>query len=158
MATMQAALFDGQGEMEVREVDRPEVGSGDALIRVRAVGICGSDLQMNVDKTEPDRLPAGHEVAGEVVAIGEGVGLVRAGQSVVAVEIIGHGRACRTCWYCRQGQFIECQNKAPSEGGGFRGVYEAQGDRLLFGAGFAVVGRGGAGGTPGRFGTWSEAG
>ena len=81
MATMQAAFFDGQGEMEVREVDRPEVGPGDALIRVQAVGICGSDLQMNVDKTEPDRLPAGHEVAGEVVAIGEGSGPDHAGQA-----------------------------------------------------------------------------
>ena len=118
MATMQAAFFDGQGEMEVREVDRPEVGPGDALIRVQAVGICGSDLQMNVDKTEPDRLPAGHEVAGEVVAIGEGVDPTMLGKRV-AVEIIGHGRACTMCWYCRQGQFIECLNMAPSEGGGF---------------------------------------
>ena len=118
MAMMKAALFDGQGEMEVREVDRPEVGPGDALIRVQAVGICGSDLQMNVDKTEPDRLPAGHEVAGEVVGIGTAWIPAILGKRV-AVEIIGHGRACTTCWYCRQGQFIECLNKASSEGGGF---------------------------------------
>ena len=118
MAMMQAAFFDGEGEMEVKEIGRPEVGPGDALIRVRAVGICGSDLQMNVDKTKPDRLPAGHEVAGEIVGIGDGVDSAMLGKRV-AVEIIGHGRACTTCWYCRQGQFIECLNMAPSGGGGF---------------------------------------
>ena len=62
MATMRGAFFDGDGGMEVRSIPRPEVGRGDVIVRVRCVGICGSDLQMNVDKTEPDRLPAGHEV------------------------------------------------------------------------------------------------
>ena len=118
MPTMQAAFFDGDGKMEVREIPKPEPGRGDVIVRVRSVGICGSDLQMNVDKTEPDQLPAGHEVAGEIVEIGEGVDSALLGESV-AVEIIGHGRACAECWYCRQGQFRACQNMAPTEGGGF---------------------------------------
>ena len=117
-ATMQGAFFDGAGRMEVREIPKPEPGPGDVIIRVRSVGICGSDLQMNVDKTEPDSLPAGHEVAGEIVEIGEGVAPSALGRPV-AVEIIGHGRACAECWYCRQGQFIQCQAQAPSWGGGF---------------------------------------
>ena len=118
MATMQGAFFDGDGNMEVRELPRPEPGRGDVIVRVRSVGICGSDLQMNVDKTEPDSLPAGHEVAGEIVEIGEDVAPALLGERV-AVEIIGHGRACARCWYCRQGQFRACQDMAPSEGGGF---------------------------------------
>ena len=118
MATMRGAFFDGDGGMEVRDIPRPEVGRGDVVVRVRSVGICGSDLQMNVDKTEPDKLPAGHEVAGEIVEIGEDVDSALLGERV-AIEIIGHGRACTTCWYCRQGQFRACQNMAPSEGGGF---------------------------------------
>ena len=118
MATMQGAFFDGDGKMEVREIPKPEPGRGDVIVRVRSVGICGSDLQMNVDKTEPDQLPAGHEVAGEIVEIGEGVDRALLGENV-AVEIIGHGRACAECWYCRQGQFRACQNMAPAEGGGF---------------------------------------
>ena len=117
-AMMQAAFFDGDGSMELRDMPRPEAGAGDVIVRVRSVGICGSDLQMNVDKTEPDQLPAGHEVAGEIVETGDGVDPALIGQRV-AIEIIGHGRACSTCWYCRQGQFRQCLNMAPSEGGGF---------------------------------------
>ncbi len=118
MTTMQAAFFDGKGRMETREIEKPEPGPGDVVVRVGSVGICGSDLQMNVDKTEPDQLPAGHEVAGEVVEIGDGVDEGLLGRRV-AVEIIGHGRACTTCWYCRQGQFVQCRAMSPSSGGGF---------------------------------------
>ena len=118
MTTMQGAFFDGDGRMEVREIPKPEPGPGDVVIRVRSVGICGSDLQMNVDKTEPDQLPAGHEVAGEIVEIGGGVSPSALGRRA-AVEIIGHGRACADCWYCRQGQFVQCQSQTPSHGGGF---------------------------------------
>ena len=118
MTTMQGAFFDGDGRMEVREIPKPEPGPGDVVLRVRSVGICGSDLQMNVDKTEPDQLPAGHEVAGEIVEIGGGVSPSALGRRA-AVEIIGHGRACADCWYCRQGQFVQCQNQTPTHGGGF---------------------------------------
>ena len=118
MATMRGAFFDGTGRMKVHGTPKPEPGPGDVIVRVRSVGICGSDLQMNADKTEPDRLPAGHEVAGEIVEIGNDVDPALMGECV-AVEIIGHGRACTTCWYCRQGQFRQCLDMAPSEGGGF---------------------------------------
>ena len=118
MATMTAAFFNGRGQMELHDHPRPEAGPGDAVIRVQSTGICGSDLQMNVDKVAPDKMPAGHEVAGEIVEIGDGVDPTLMGKRV-AVEIIGQGRACTTCWYCRQGQFIACQNMAPPESGGF---------------------------------------
>ena len=118
MATMQGAFFDGSGKMEVRELPKPEPGPGEVVVRVRSVGICGSDLQMNVDKTEPDQLPAGHEVAGDVSEIGEGVDPSMLGRPV-AIEIIGHGRACTLCWYCRQGQFVQCRSQGESSGGGF---------------------------------------
>jgi threonine dehydrogenase-like Zn-dependent dehydrogenase len=118
MATMKAALFDGKGHMQLAEFMRPTPGPGDAIIKVRAVGICGSDLQMNADKTRPDAMPAGHEVAGEIVEVGEGVDPALIGQRV-AVETIGHGLACGRCWYCRIGQYRQCLSKAPNEGGGF---------------------------------------
>ena len=73
MATMTAAFFNGMGQMELHDHPRPEAGPGDAVIRVRSTGICGSDLQMNADKDDPDKLPTGHEVAGEIVEIGQGV-------------------------------------------------------------------------------------
>ena len=118
MTTMKAALFDGEGVMRLTELPKPTLGPLDALVRVRAVGICGSDLLMNADKTEPDDLPTGHEVAGEIVEVGEGVDPARIGERV-AVETIGHGRSCGDCWFCRQGQFIQCQHKDDAHGGGF---------------------------------------
>lgn len=118
MAKMTAAFFDGKSSMILGEFDKPEAGPGDAVVRVLATGICGSDLLMNADKTEPDSMPAGHEVAGEIVEIGDGVDPARLGQRV-AIETIGHGLACTLCWYCRQGQFRQCLAKAESEGGGF---------------------------------------
>ena len=118
MTTMKAALFDGKGTMELAEVAKPEPGPGDAIVRIRASGVCGSDLQMNADKTEPDQQPAGHEVAGEVVEVGEGVERSMIGTRV-AIETIGHGRACGGCYYCRIGQYKQCLDMVPVEGGGF---------------------------------------
>jgi len=118
MATMKAAFFDGHSSMMLADIAAPEPGVDDVIIRVRATGICGSDLLMNIDKTEPDQIPFGHEVAGEIVDVGPGADASLVGQRV-AVETIGHGLACASCWYCRQGQFRQCLNKRPNEGGGF---------------------------------------
>ena len=69
MATMDAALFDGRGRMEVHHLPTPEVGPDDALVRVEVCGICGSDFKGYKDRDEPESLPAGHEVAGETVVV-----------------------------------------------------------------------------------------
>ncbi|MDH3599313.1 MAG: zinc-binding dehydrogenase [Candidatus Tectomicrobia bacterium] len=118
MTQMKAAFFDGSSAMTLADIPTPEPGPGDAIIRVRATGICGSDLLMNADKTEPDPVPFGHEVAGEIVEVGAGVDRSCIGQRV-AIETIGHGLACGKCWYCRQGQYKQCVQKAADEGGGF---------------------------------------
>ena len=98
---MKAAFYDGNGKMEVRNYPDPIVGPGEVVVRVRATGICGSDLNMNKSKTESDKVPAGHEVAGEIIEIGEGVSKEVIGNRV-AVEVLGSGRSCNRCWYCRQ--------------------------------------------------------
>ena len=118
MPKMKAAFFDGDDAMMLTDTAAPEPGPEDVVVRVRATGICGSDLLMNADKTEPDAVPFGHEVAGEIVEVGGRVQNSLIGQRV-AVETIGHGLACAQCWYCRQGQFRQCLNKAENEGGGF---------------------------------------
>lgn len=115
---MKAAFYDGNGNMEVRDYPDPVAGPGEAVVRVRASGICGSDLNMNRAKTQADEAPAGHEVAGEVVEVGDGVDRSLVGQRV-AVEVLGSGRACGTCWFCRTGQYTHCADKAPVDGGGF---------------------------------------
>ncbi len=120
MATMIVGLHDGKETVRLAEIERPVPGRGDALIRVRASGICGSDLLMNADKTEPDTRPSGHEVAGEIVEVGAGVDSARIGERV-AVDVLGHGKGCTRCYYCRMGQFRQCRDKAHQEGGGLGG-------------------------------------
>lgn len=115
---MKAAFFDGSGEMIVSDHPDPVPGDYDAIIKVRATGICGSDLLMNNDKTEADELPAGHEVGGEIVEVGKKVDGSYIGRRV-AIETIGQGRACGSCWFCRSGQYRQCTNMAAPEGGGF---------------------------------------
>ena len=115
---MKVALYDGKGTMRRTEVSRPVPGPGDALIRVRAAGICGSDLLDHKNRTTPDRVPTGHEVAGEIFEVGQQVDRGRIGERV-AIEGPDTGLACLKCWYCRMGQYFHCRDKAAWEGGGF---------------------------------------
>ena len=118
MPQMLAALYNGVDTVEIRRIERIAPGPGDALVKVRCEGICGSDLNQYRKLTEPETLPAGHETAGEIVDVGERVDPARIGQRV-AVEVVGHGKACLTCWYCRQGQYRNCTEKSDYAGGGF---------------------------------------
>ena len=118
MGTMKAGLYDGEGAMQLADVARPKPGPGDIVARVRCTGVCGSDLLNYHQNTTPETLPAGHEVAGEIAEIGEGVDPGLVGRRV-AIDNVGHGRACGSCWYCRSGQYVQCTDQAPPEGGGY---------------------------------------
>lgn len=116
--TMMAALHDGKTTMWVREIQTPSPGPGDALVQVRCVGICGSDLYNYGANRTPETFPGGHEFAGEIVEVGEGVDGARVGERV-AVDGFGHGHACLDCWYCRMGQYRHCTNRTPDGPAGF---------------------------------------
>ena len=118
MRTMKAALHDGAGTMRLAELPYPDPTPGAVVVRVRASGICGSDLYFYGIRKEPETSPGGHEVAGEIVELGADVHGLRVGDRV-SVEGVGLGRACGRCWYCRQGQYVQCMDQGPSTGGGF---------------------------------------
>ena len=82
----------------------PQIGPGELLMRVEASGICGSDL---LEWYRRDRAPLvlGHEVAGEIVAVGEGVGRYRVGDRISAA----HHVPCNTCHYCLKGHHTVCE-------------------------------------------------
>ena len=71
---MKAAIFKGPYEFEICERDVPKPGDHEVLIRIRAVGICGSDIHPyrgnGLDRREPGII-MGHEAAGDVVEIGD---------------------------------------------------------------------------------------
>ncbi|MDA1189146.1 MAG: zinc-binding dehydrogenase [Chloroflexi bacterium] len=118
MTTMKAALYQGDRKLKVRDIPKPALGPGQVTVKVRAEGVCGSDLLLWWDKKEPEERPAGHEVSGEIVEVGKGVSKDRIGEHV-AIDILGMGLNCNVCWYCRQGQTIHCTNKKPDTGGGY---------------------------------------
>jgi threonine dehydrogenase-like Zn-dependent dehydrogenase len=115
---MKAAFYDGKGHMEIKDYPDPTPNTGEVVVNIKSTGICGSDLNMNKSKNSADQDPSGHEVAGEIVSVGKGVSEEVIGKRV-AVEVLGSGRACNKCWYCRQGQYTHCSNKEGSSSGGF---------------------------------------
>ena len=117
MATMKAALHNGNGAVDIVDAPLPEVGPGEVVVRVRCAGICGTDLNRYAANNTPETLPSGHEVAGEVVEVGPGAEGWRIGDRV-AIDTLAQGRGCGRCWHCLRGQYNTCQNKG-GEGGGF---------------------------------------
>jgi L-iditol 2-dehydrogenase len=106
--SMLAAYFTGKEEVSVRQADTPAPGPGQVLVRVRACGICGTDLHFYHGELPalPDFSP-GHEFAGEIAALGEGVRGFAEGERVAAEPIIRCGR----CSYCLIGQYHLCPKR-----------------------------------------------
>jgi L-iditol 2-dehydrogenase len=106
---MIAAVFDGPGTLEVREVDTPAVGPGEVLVKVGANTVCGTDLRvLRGEKTAGISPPAiiGHEVAGHVAEVGGGVGGFEVGVPVVITPMI----PCLRCFYCKRDMENVCEN------------------------------------------------
>jgi 2-desacetyl-2-hydroxyethyl bacteriochlorophyllide A dehydrogenase len=103
---MQAVAF--QAPYEVALVDKPEPelqAPDDAIVRVTATGVCGSDLHIFHGRVQIEPgFTIGHEYVGEVVAAGDGVTSVAVGDRVLGCFQC----ACGTCWFCRHGLFHKC--------------------------------------------------
>jgi S-(hydroxymethyl)glutathione dehydrogenase/alcohol dehydrogenase len=96
-----AVLTKQGGPLEVREISLGDPGPGQVKVRVHAAGVCHSDLSL-ANGTLLQETPAvlGHEGAGVVVSVGEGVSRVSAGDHVV----LNWAPACRECWFCEHGE------------------------------------------------------
>ena len=117
---MRAALYFGRQDLRLMEVAEPEPGAGEVKLRVRYNGICGSDLLEYFDgpvttRSTPHPLTGvqnpvimGHELCGEVVALGAGVDDLEIG-TLVAVEPV---ETCGHCLYCGLGQYNHCPELA----------------------------------------------
>jgi NADPH2:quinone reductase len=105
---MKAAFIVDKSKIEFKEIETPSVDGNDVLVKVRAMGICGTDLHFlrGVRKVAFPHL-SGHEASGEVVATGPLVDAISVGDRV-AIDPNIH---CGQCWYCRRGRFNLCQNK-----------------------------------------------
>ena len=94
-----------QRGVSLQEVPQPEFSSYEVLIKVKAVGICGSDVRI-YNEVIPGRkkIIIGHELAGEIVDMGEKVHGFKKGDRVATAICIG----CASCRYCRKGYFNLC--------------------------------------------------
>lgn len=106
---MRSAMLVEPCRIELKDVPTPEPGPGEVLIRVKAVGICGSDVHIFVGRFQAEtRLPTvlGHEFAGEVAALGSGVTGLEVGMRVACAP----DRPCGSCEWCLRGETNVCPN------------------------------------------------
>ncbi|MDO5690818.1 MAG: alcohol dehydrogenase catalytic domain-containing protein [Tissierellia bacterium] len=105
---MLAVVKDRKGPgYSLKEVERPKIGSEDVLIRVKAVGICGTDVPILKGIREvPIPLIPGHEFAGLIEEVGSDVTNFAIGERVTPGLVIG----CGECSYCRRGEENICDS------------------------------------------------
>ena len=101
---MKAVRVERAGSVSVVDVPVPVIGPGEALLRTRVVGICGSDLLDWYVRKKADTI-LGHEVAGEIVEVGAGVDGFAPGDRVVP----HHHAPCGACEECRSGRPVHCR-------------------------------------------------
>lgn len=110
---MKALCWRGVNELAVETVPDPTIlNDQDAIVRVTASSVCGSDLHL-LGGYVPSMLAGdiiGHEFSGEIVEVGSEVRQRQVGERVVVCSIIGCGR----CWYCEGEQWSQCDNSNPN--------------------------------------------
>ncbi len=104
---MKACVLEAINKLEYKEVPTPSPAAGEVLVKIKACGICSSDFA-RVFKTGTYHFPTipGHEFAGEIVKIGEGVDPGLIGRRAVVFPLL----PCNECEQCKQGNYALCSN------------------------------------------------
>src|SRR5262245_44558945 len=102
-ASMRVAMYYNNRDVRLEEMAVPKIAPGELLLRIRASGICGSDL-MEWYRIKKAPLVLGHEITGEVAEAGEGVANFRVGDRVFS----SHHVPCGECRYCLSGHQSVC--------------------------------------------------
>jgi len=103
--TMQAAVYRAVDDVRTETVAVPEIGAGEVLVRIDTCGICGTDLKKIHTGSHAAPRVFGHEMAGTIAAIGDGVRGFAVGDRVMAF----HHIPCGACFYCRKKTFAQCE-------------------------------------------------
>ncbi len=101
---MRVAVYYNNRDVRLEELETPQIGPGELLVKVIASGICGSDVMEWYRIKKAPRV-LGHEIAGEIVEVGEGVERYQVGDRV----FVSHHVPCNTCRYCLNGQHTVCE-------------------------------------------------
>jgi len=103
--TMKAAVYRAVNDVRTETVPVPEIGTGEVLVRVDTCGICGTDLKKIRTGSHSAPRVFGHEMAGTIAAVGDGVCGFAVGERVMAF----HHIPCGECFYCRKKTFAQCE-------------------------------------------------
>ncbi|WP_309492065.1 zinc-dependent dehydrogenase [Candidatus Hecatella orcuttiae] len=128
---MKAAFLRGPSDVRVEDVPIPKIGRGEVLVKMKACGVCGTDVEKTAGYflTPP---VLGHEVVGEVVEVGEGVEGLRVGDRVFT----HHHVPCYKCHYCRHGDYTMCEEfpRTNLDPGGFAEYFKVPAANVKRGA------------------------
>ncbi|OGG13492.1 hypothetical protein A2773_03220 [Candidatus Gottesmanbacteria bacterium RIFCSPHIGHO2_01_FULL_39_10] len=104
---MKKAVFSGPFDLKIEEVPRPKIGPQDVLLKIKKVGICGTDIHIYKGSLKtPLPLVLGHEFVGDIIEIGKQVTRFKIGQKAVAEHVLG----CGMCRSCKEGKINLCNN------------------------------------------------
>lgn len=101
---MKAAVLEDKGVLAYREVPTPEAGPGDVLLQIRASAVCGSDIHRFLRGHRTYPMILGHEAAGVITAVGEGVVADLLGRRAALIPLV----PCHACEQCLAGRFSAC--------------------------------------------------
>jgi len=100
---VRVAMWYNNQDVRLEEMPTPQIGPGELLVRVEASGICGSDV-MEWYRLDRAPLVLGHEIGGQIAAVGDGVERYKEGDRISAA----HHVPCNTCYYCLSGHHTAC--------------------------------------------------
>ena len=104
---MKAAVLVEQNRLEIQDVPEPSCGDDEAILKVEACAVCGSDIRIYHYGNDRVSLPAimGHEISGEIVQAGPNVERVKVGDRVA----LGADVPCGVCYWCTNGKGTNCR-------------------------------------------------
>jgi L-iditol 2-dehydrogenase len=100
---MRVAMYYNNKDVRLEKIPTPRISSGELLVKVMAGGICGSDVMEWYRIKKAPRV-LGHEIAGQITEVGEGIKNYRVGDRV----FVSHHVPCNTCRYCLNGHHTVC--------------------------------------------------
>jgi L-iditol 2-dehydrogenase len=103
--TMRAAVYRDVNDVRVESIPVPEISAGEVLVKIHTCGICGTDLKKIHTGSHSAPRVFGHEMAGTIAAVGDGVTEFKIGDRVMAY----HHIPCGECYYCRKQTFAQCE-------------------------------------------------
>jgi L-iditol 2-dehydrogenase len=127
---MKVAVYYTNEDIRIEERPRSRISSGEILVKMKASGICGTDVMEWYRIKKAPRV-LGHEMAGEVVAIGRGVKGLKKGDRV----FVSHHVPCYKCYHCAQGKYTACESLHAGnyDPGGFSEFIRAPEENVKYG-------------------------